>query len=50
MGPKSPQMDGVATSGVALQEVAVCKNSSSVQEQEKCARAGTCKNRGSMRS
>ena len=50
VGPKSPQMDGVATSGVALQEVAVCKNSSSVQEQEKCARAGTCKNRGSMRS
>ena len=40
VGPKSPQMDGVATSGVALQEqeqcartVAVCKNKRSVQEQ-----------------
>ena len=43
MGPESPQMDGVATSGVALQgleeqqptEVAVCnEQENSVQEQE----------------
>ena len=43
VGPESPQMDGVATSGVALQgleeqqptEVAVCnEQENSVQEQE----------------
>ena len=49
-GPESPQMDGVATSGVALQgqeeeqqptEVAVCKDQeSSVQRaREQCARS-----------